>query len=1001
MKNVNMSLPKVSVIVPVYNTKRFILRCVTSILTQTYENLEIILVNDASTDGSLEMLEKLALDDGRIRVVSHPKNMGLFLARLTGVKKSTGEYIAFVDSDDHINEDFIRRLLHRAVAGGYDIVMGDTVHEGVGGDRWVHAGYNEMRVDDRFGDEVLSEYLCQEGYCFLWHAVWNKVYKRRLFELGMPFFESVDRHLIMGEDILFSTVLHYYAKSFSKVDLAYYFYTQHSGASTALADSVSRFSKNVSDISAVFSLVLRFFDDKRISPENAGHLEEWRLLYSRFWCDNIKNSSLTAPQKRTMLKKLCDLFGLSKPQGTREFDNWFYSTPIRFDNRYPELISRIRKYDTVSFDLFDTVLVRKCYKPTDAFYFLDGRLRRYFKKNGVFHDVRSLAERAQRASRGREITINEIYDYIAKEHGFDKEVVDEMILTEIDCECELLDTRASVINLMELAEHLGKQVIITSDFYMGREILEKILSKKGVRYDKLIVSCDFGKTKSDGSLYSVLIDEAVSSRILHIGDNWQSDYEMCRRMGIDAHFYPSTLSCFMNQITDVYSTPSANIYTEPFGQWISYEHSLEFFEVRCAIALSARRLYDNPYISYLQDSEFNSSPAFMGYYALGMHLWGVSRWLYEKSIGGGGRLHFMARDGYLPRLAYDLLNEDGISARSSYLYSSRKALLPLLYLQSESIAELLPLVSGASKNRLESWLEPILSSVEKSDDVDGNKRLSDLEIYEYIKYSLQNRLSNKKISRYISKIHQYFSALISDGDSFFDIGYSGRPLVAFSELLGKKISAFFIHRTSDRYMSLQRARDVRIECFYDYTPAITGCVREMLFSSQEPSCIGYSADGVTRPVFEEQTRSFVEKIAIDEVQCEALSFVSDMRELYFLSPELFSARPMDLSAPYEYLLSCATKSDLSYFSAVRFEDEVYHAKREMSLCDLWQGAKDYHRVAARRGYRLREYGDGLDRSVGEVILPRSRLLRAVFYFLFDRPVFLKKLRKTLFRRESK
>lgn len=1002
MKNVNMSLPKVSVIVPVYNTGRFLERCVSSIISQTYENLEIILVNDASSDDSLKIMEDFATTDARVRVISHPKNLGLFTARLTGVRKSTGEYISFVDSDDCINEDFIRCLVQRAVSGGFDIVMGDTVHEDVDGRRWVHAGYNGAFIPDRFGEDVLKNYLRQEGYCFLWHAVWNKIYKRRLFDLGMPFFESIDEHLIMGEDILFSSVLHYYAKSFSKVDFAYYFYIQHSEASTSLRGGVSRFSKSISDIASVFSSVEGFFREKKISWEGAEHFRRWRELYSRFWCDNIKNSSLSPRDKRRMLEKLKNVFELSCVEGARQGDNWFYSRPVPFDSRYIDLVSKIRKYDTVSFDLFDTVLVRKCYKPTDAFYFLDARLRRYFKKNGVFHDVRVLAERMVRsASVEGEVTLDDIYDYIGREHGLGAHDLEEIKQAELKCEWELLDTRKSVVNLIELSRQLGKEVIITSDFYMGREILEKMLLKKGVHYDKLLVSCDFGKTKSDGGLFSVLRDNAVSSKIIHIGDNWHSDYEMCRSAGIDAHFYPSVISCFMNEITDIHSSPSANVYTEPTGQWISYEHSLKFFEVRCALALSAKEIYDNPYISYLRGSAFNCSGRFIGYYALGMHLFGVARWLYESNLGRCGRLHFIARDGYLPRLAYDIMNDDGAAAPSGYLYSSRKALLPLLYLQAESVEELLPLVRGASKRQLDKWLSLILDECKTDDDTESKKSLSDEKIYEYVKYNLQKRLSKNKIADYLEKIKKHFSNIVSDGDAFFDIGYSGRPISAFSELLGKEISGFFIHRTSDQYIPHQRASNIKIDCFYDYTPAICGSIREMLFSSQEPSCIGYYTGGDVRPIFEEQRGSFAERYAIDEAQREALRFVTDMKQLYLMSPELFSARPIDISAPYEYLLSCKNYYDASYFSAIRFEDDVYHGKSEMMLLDVWQGAQDYHRVLEMRSAGRRSFDDGLDRSVGEMLLYRTKLERALFFLIFDRRLFFKKLKRNLFGRRTK
>lgn len=999
MKKANFGLPKVSVIVPVYNTRRFLSRCISSIISQTYENVEIILVNDKSTDGSLEILESFSRLDVRVKVVSHEKNRGLFRARLTGIKESSGEYIAFVDSDDHINEDFIRCLVKRAVSGGYDIVMGNTVHEDTSGARWLHAGYTGILTPDRFGDGVLSEFLRQEGFCFLWHAVWNKIYKRELFNLGMPFFDRIDEHLIMGEDILFSTVLHYYAKSFSKVDFAYYFYTQHPSASTSLDARPSRFKKSLSDLSLVFSAASRFLLDKRVFRDGIEHFRRWRELYSRFWCENIKCSSLSVFEKRKMLSRLKEVFGLSRIEGARPGDNWFYSSTVPFDGRYTELISRLRKYDVISFDLFDTVLVRKCYKPTDVFYFLDSVLRKYFKKEGVFHDVRLLAERAVRErARGGEITLDDIYAYIGREHNLDTDAIREIKRAEIEWECELLDTRESVINLMELAMHLGKEVVITSDFYMGRDILEKILKKKCVFYDKLIVSCDYGKTKADGGLFAVLGDEAVSKKILHIGDNWHSDYVMCQRRGIDAHFYPSTVSCFMNEITDVRSTPSANVYTEPTGQWISYEHSLKFLEVRCALALSAKMIYDNPYISYLAGSAFNCSPRFIGYYALGMHLFSVARWLYEKTGGGEYKLHFVARDGYLPRLAYDILNSEGDAAPSRYLYASRKALLPLLYLQAECAEELIPLVRSADRERLDKWLSPILSATDAPPDAERAKALSDGAIFEYIKYSLQNRVSTEKIGDYVSKIKNYFSSLISDGDVLFDIGYSGRPVMALSMLLGKRISGCFIHRTSDEYISRQRALGVEIDCFYDYTPAITGSIREMLFSSQSPSCVGYSTEGDVCPIFEEYSASFAERFAVDEVQRQALLFVSDMKALYSLSPELFSARPVDMSAPYEYLLSCKSPCDASYFGAVRFEDDVYHGRGDIALTEVWQGAQDYHRVLDMRA--ARPFGDVPDMSVGELLQNRSKLSRAIFFLLFDRRTFRRKLKKNLFGEKS-
>lgn len=102
---------KVSVVIPVYNVKPYLERCVKSVIGQTYKDLEIILVDDGSTDGSGELCDKIAGSDQRICVI-HQKNQGLSGARNTGIKQATGEYIAFIDSDDEwLITDGIEKLL--------------------------------------------------------------------------------------------------------------------------------------------------------------------------------------------------------------------------------------------------------------------------------------------------------------------------------------------------------------------------------------------------------------------------------------------------------------------------------------------------------------------------------------------------------------------------------------------------------------------------------------------------------------------------------------------------------------------------------------------------------------------------------------------------------------------------------------------------------------------------------------------------------------------------
>ena len=105
-------MPKVSVIVPVFQVEKFLKNCLQSILTQTLTDIEIILLNDGSTDASLKICEEYAAKDKRISVYSH-ENRGLGSTRNRGITLAKGDYLAFVDSDDHISPDGLERLLQK------------------------------------------------------------------------------------------------------------------------------------------------------------------------------------------------------------------------------------------------------------------------------------------------------------------------------------------------------------------------------------------------------------------------------------------------------------------------------------------------------------------------------------------------------------------------------------------------------------------------------------------------------------------------------------------------------------------------------------------------------------------------------------------------------------------------------------------------------------------------------------------------------------------------
>lgn len=175
----NMNNPLISVVVPVYNVEKYLRQCIDSILSQTYMNLEIILVDDGSRDSSGSICDEYAKIDNRI-VVLHKPNGGLSSARNAGIDIAKGEYIGFVDSDDWIEHDMYERLFDSICESGADIAVCGLFREYR--DRAVRCSVNGNKVYRP--DEAVGKLL--ENSDFQDHA-WTKLYKKSLWsEIRYP-----------------------------------------------------------------------------------------------------------------------------------------------------------------------------------------------------------------------------------------------------------------------------------------------------------------------------------------------------------------------------------------------------------------------------------------------------------------------------------------------------------------------------------------------------------------------------------------------------------------------------------------------------------------------------------------------------------------------------------------------------------------------------------------------------------------------------------------------
>lgn len=252
------SAPLVSVIVPVYNNEERILRCLNSILENSCGNIEVIAVDDGSTDKSGERI--LSVDDSRIRYV-YQKNSGPSCARNRGIEMARGKWIMFVDSDDYVKPDAVRDLLFVAEKKEADIVCFD-IEKKIAAERFRYI--REPYEAESSWQEFFRTFVLHNGLC----SLWNKLFKKSLFH-NIRLFEDIR----LGEDSSALLRVLPYAKKIIHLNKALYVYD-------LTHDGISRNAKrNVLDYMRAARLTEKFYEDNAIELPLPACLLRLKICY--------------------------------------------------------------------------------------------------------------------------------------------------------------------------------------------------------------------------------------------------------------------------------------------------------------------------------------------------------------------------------------------------------------------------------------------------------------------------------------------------------------------------------------------------------------------------------------------------------------------------------------------------------------------------------------------------------------------------------------------------
>lgn len=265
-------MKKVSLIIPVYNTAEYLEECLYSACRQTYPNMEIICVDDGSTDGSGRIVDEFACKYENV-IAIHKENSGESSARNIGLKACSGDYIGFMDCDDWIDLDMYEKLADAMERFDTDMAASSWYKEEISKTYEVENKYPV--VQGVFGQEQLLKYVYErdayQGFAYMW----NKLYKKELLQNSIGDLLLFDEKLKLGGDVLYLAQLLLHTKTAIYLDKPFYHYRQRTDSGSHAIDLQRRM-----DWLTSYEIVIEIFNEKGIKQEIMNLVKRFLVYHS-------------------------------------------------------------------------------------------------------------------------------------------------------------------------------------------------------------------------------------------------------------------------------------------------------------------------------------------------------------------------------------------------------------------------------------------------------------------------------------------------------------------------------------------------------------------------------------------------------------------------------------------------------------------------------------------------------------------------------------------------
>ena len=539
-----------------------------------------------------------------------------------------------------------------------------------------------------------------------------------------------------------------------------------------------------------------------------------------------------------------------------------------------DVISKIKKAEVISFDIFDTLVKRDVKSPEDM-HVLVGlkfaeRTGRAIKK---YDRCREQAEYdAKKHAMRNEITLQEIFDQMENISERDKKTLFEL---EQELEYEICHQNMEMKKIYDIAYSMKKHIVITSDMYLPESLIQRILEKCGYKgYEKIYLSSSYGETKSSGKLFKCLKEDyrEASDRILHIGDNAKGDFYRAKQMGINAIL----------------------IGREKRKVRFYKKSQMRTWKEKCFYEFLNNHKLSNGNQNEVEKNRDEFARA-LGYEVLGPILWGYIQWLQKQlKADEVEKIFFLSREGALLQKAYQIIFPDSRVVQK-YLYVSRQALQVPMLSECLNYYEMIQIIKPMMHNHT-------LDNIGRECDFDssyweGCKELN-LDIKSSIfditlekqtlYYDLLYRLGKQKFREQRELVRAYLKQEEFEGKiAVADIGWQGTMQKALSVYCGtEKYVGYYIGvrnvRAEEYYEGLKRKG-------YLFEPGrheewnlkmrFTTEIMETLFLNRDGSVTGYCKKGNrVKPCLRENEHQCNTGDFLREVQTAALQFLDDWKK---------------------------------------------------------------------------------------------------------------------------